>query len=152
MIGWLRNPRILALLLFLSVGANLFLGGMLLGRSSGGITPVSQTRRSIEAMLAALPEAKRHLVRREFGIAMPIVQKHFAALQKARAELAEEMVRPVLDRTALEGGFAQVLTQTNWIKTELQQALMRAMPTLTEEERRILVDTLARHQNGSALP
>jgi uncharacterized membrane protein len=140
------------MLLFLSLGANLFLGGMLLGRVSGDVMPVSQTRRSVEAMLAALPEAKREHVRREFGIAMPQVQRDFAALQKARAELAEEMVRPAPDRAALERDFAQVLTQTNSIKTELQQALMRAMPALSQEERRILVDTLARHQSGSALP
>jgi uncharacterized membrane protein len=152
MIAWLGSARVLATLLLISLGANLFLGGMILGRASGDVTQVSQTRRSIEAMLAALPDAKRELVRREIGIAMPQVQQQFSALQKARAELAEEMIKPAPDRGALERGFAAVQTHTNSIRAELQHALMRAMPALSQGERRALVDALSRHQSGSALP
>jgi uncharacterized membrane protein len=150
MIAWLGSARVLATLLLISLGANLFLGGMILGRASGDVTQVSQTRRSIEAMLAALPDAKRELVRREIGIAMPQVQQQFSALQKA--ELAEEMIKPAPDRGALERGFAAVQTHTNSIRAELQHALMRAMPALSQGERRALVDALSRHQSGSALP
>ena len=67
------------------------------GASRAGRTQGSQTRRSIQAMLAPLPDAKRELVRREIDTAMPRVREQFAALQKARAALAEEMVKPTPD-------------------------------------------------------
>jgi uncharacterized membrane protein len=152
MIAWLGSTRGLATLLVLSLGANLFLGGMVLGRATGDVTQGSQTRRSIQAMLAPLPDTKRELVRREIGAVMPQVQQQFAALQKARAELAEEMMKPTPDSDALERGFGAVQTHTMAIRAELQRAILRALPALSQEERRALVDALARHQSGSAVP
>jgi uncharacterized membrane protein len=152
MIAWLGSTRGLATLLVLSLGANLFLGGMVLGRATGDVTQGSQTRRSIQAMLAPLPDTKRELVRREIGAVMPQVQQQFAALQKARAELAEEMMKPTPDSDSLERGFAAVQTHTMAIRAELQRAILRALPALSQEERRALVDALARHQSGSAVP
>ena len=102
------------MLLVASLGANLFLGGMLAGRIAGDVTQGSQTRRSIQAMLAPLPDAKRELVRREINTAMPQVRQQLAALQKARAALAEEMVKPTPDSAALERGFAAVQTAHRW--------------------------------------
>ena len=152
MIAWLRSTRGLIMLLAASLGANLFLGGMVAGRVAGEVTQGSQTRRSIQAMLAPLPHAKRELVRREINGAMPQVREQFAALQKARAALAEEMVKPTPDNGALERGFAAVQFHTTEIGTELQRAMMRALPSLTQDERRALVQALARRQSGGALP
>ena len=70
-IAWLRSTRGLTVLLAASLGANLFLGGMVAGRITGDVTQGSPTRRSIEAMLAPLPDAKRKLVRQEIDAAMP---------------------------------------------------------------------------------
>ncbi len=152
MIAWLRSTRGLAMLLAASLGANLFLGGMVAGRITGDATRGSPTRRSIEAMLAPLPDAKRRLVRQEINGAMPRVREQLAALQKARVALAEEMVKPALDSGALERGFAAVQSHTMEIGTELQRAVMRALPSLTQEERRALVQALARRRSGGALP
>lgn len=150
--GWLRRTPFLVTLLLASLGGNLFLGGMVLGRATLEVTQGSQTRRSVHAMVAALPEGKRDLVRREIGAAIPRVEEHFAALRKARAALAEDMARPELDAGALERGFAAVQTHTNAIRAELQQAMMRALPALSQEERRALVNAMMRHQKGSILP
>jgi uncharacterized membrane protein len=151
-IAWLRSARGLATLLVVSLAANLFFGGLLAGRFTGQVPQESQTRRSIQAMLAPLPDAKRELVRREIGAAMPQVREQFAALQKARTALAEEMVKPTPDRAALERGFAAVQTHTTAIGAALQQAMVRALPALTQEERRAVVQALARRQSGGALP
>ena len=83
---------------------------------------------------------------------MPKVRRAFAALQKARAALAEQLARSSLDVAAVERGFAEVQVQTDAIRAELQRAIMRALPALTEEERRALAQVLARQQSGSALP
>ena len=152
MMAWLGSTRGLTVLLVASLGANLFLGGMVAGRITGDVTQGSQTRRSIQAMLAPLPDAKRELVRREINAAMPQVRQQFAALQKARAALAEEMVKPAPDSGALERGFAAVQFHTMAIGAELQRAMVRALPALTQEERRALVRALARRQSGGALP
>jgi uncharacterized membrane protein len=152
MIAWLCSVRGLATLLVVSLAVNLFLGGLLVGRVTGQAVQESQTRRSIQAMLAPLPEAKRQLVRKEIGTAMPRVREQFAALQNARAALAGEMVKPVLDNAALERGFAAVQAHSMAIGGELQRAIVRAMPSLTQDERRAMVEALARRQTGGALP
>ena len=148
MIAWLRSARGLATLLALSLAANLFLGGVLAGRLTGQAVQESQTRRSIQAMLAPLPEAKRELVRKEIRAAMPRVREQFAALQAARAALAEEMVKPAPNTAALERGFADVQARTLAIGSALQQALLRALPSLTQEDRRDMVQALAKRQRA----
>jgi len=152
MIDWLRSSRGLATLLAVSLAANLFLGGMLAGRITGQAGQESQTRRSIHAMLAPLPEAKRELVRKEIRAVMPRVREQFAALQTARAALAEEMVKPVPDTPALERGFADVQARTAAIGSTFQQAILRALPSLSQEDRRAMVQALARHQRPGVRP
>lgn len=152
MITWLGSTRGLILLLIVSLGANLFLGGLVAGRFLGEATQGSQTRRSIQAMLAPLPADKRELVRREINTVMPEVRQQLAALQKARATLAEELAKSGLDNGAIERGFAAVRTHTNAIRAAFQQAIVRALPALSQAERRAFVQALARSQSGSALP
>jgi uncharacterized membrane protein len=139
------------MLLAASLGANLFLGGMVAGRITGDMTQGSPTRRSIEAMLAPLPDAKRRLVRKEINAALPRVREQLAALEKARSALAEEMVKPTPDSGALERGFAAVRSHTMEIGAELQQAILRSLPALTQEERRALARGLVRRQGAGGL-
>lgn len=152
MIAWLCSARGLATLLAVSVAGNLFLGGLLAGRYTGQAGQESQTRRSLQAMLAPLPEDKRSLVRREIRAELPRVREQTAALQAARAALAEELVKPSPDAAALERGFAEVRSRSAAIQAAFQQALQRALPSLTQEERRAMVRALARRPQGSALP
>lgn len=152
MIAWLRSARGLATLLALSLATNLFLGGVLAGRFTGQAAQESPTRRSIQAMLAPLPEDKRALVRKEIRAVLPKVREQFAALQAARAALGEELVKPDPDAAALQRGFAEVQAHTSAIQAAFQQAILRAVPSLTQDERRALVAALARRQRGAALP
>jgi uncharacterized membrane protein len=151
-IAWLGSRRGLTTLLVVSLAANLFLGGIMLGRFTGQVAHESQTRRTIQTMLAPLPDAKRQLVRKEIGVAMPRVREQFAELQKARAALAAEMVRPMPDSAALERGFATVQAHTAAIGGALQQAIVRALPNLSQDERRAMVDALARRRSSGAVP
>ena len=151
MMAWLQTARGLTLVLAASLGVNLFLGGIVAGRVTGDVTQGSPTRRSIEAMLAPLPDAKRKLVRQEIDSALPRVRLHLAALQKARAELAEEMVKPVPESGALERGFAVIRHHSTEIRGELQQAIVRARPALTQEERRALVRALVQRRGAGGL-
>ena len=148
MMAWLRSARGLGTLLALSVAANLFLAGILAGRLTGTATQDSPTRRSIQAMLAPLPEDKRALERREIAVEMPRVREQFAALQSARAALALDMTKPTPDAAAIARGFAEVQARTVAIGGLLQQAVLRALPSLTQEERRAMVEALARHRRS----
>jgi hypothetical protein len=94
---------------------------------------------------------KRKLVRKAISGAMPRVRQQLAALEKGRAALAEEMVKPMPDSCALERGFAAVRLHTMEIGGALQQATMRALPALTQEERRALARALARRQGAGGL-
>ena len=152
MIGWPRGARGRGVFLLVSLALNLFLGGTLIGRVTGQAAQESQTRRSIQAMLAPLPDAKRELVRKEIAIVMPVVRQRFADLQKMRASLAEEMVKPSPDSAALERGFAEIQTQTTAIGAELQKAMVRALPLLSQEERRAMTQALLQRRSGGALP
>lgn len=152
MIAWLGSRRGLTTLLVVSLAANLFFGGVLAGRLTGQAAQESQTRRSIQAMLAPLPEARRQLVRDQLATAMPQVRAEFAALQKARAALAQEMVAPIVDSAVLETRFAAVQTHTTAIGSALQRAIIRTLPDLSQDERRAMVEALARRQSQGALP
>ena len=152
MIAWLGSRRGLTTLLVVSLAANLFFGGVLAGRLTGQAAQESQTRRSIQAMLAPLPEARRQLVREQLATAMPQVRAEFAALQKARAALAQEMVAPIVDSAALEARFAAVQAHTTAIGSALQRAIIRTLPELSQDERRAMVEALARRQSQGALP
>jgi hypothetical protein len=61
------------------------------------------------------------------------------------------MVKPAPDGSALERGFAAVRSHTMEIGTELQRAIIRALPALTQAERRALVRALVRRQGDGGL-
>ncbi len=151
MIDWLRSTRGLTALLVVSLGVNLFLASMVAGRITGEATQGTYTKRSIQAMLTPLPDAKREILRRELNTAMPQMRQQFAALQKARAALSEEMVKPTPDRSLLERDFLAVRTHTSAIRSELQGAMMRVLPALSQDERRALVQSLTQRQSGGGI-
>jgi len=153
-IDWLRSTRGLATMLVVSLGVNIFLASMVVGHITGEAAQGSYTRRSIQAMLKPLPDAKREIVRREINAAMPEMRAQFADLQKARAALSEEMVKGAPDSSALERNFLAVRTHTGAIRAELQRAMIRALPSLSQDERRALAQSLAQRpgSGGIALP
>lgn len=144
MIAWLTNPRILGVLLAVSLAVNLFLGGVIAGRLTGEATQGLRAKRNVEAILQPLPQDKRVLVRKELRAAMSQARQHFGALQAARAQVAEELVQPKLDEAQLERKFAEVRAQTTAIQTAFQQAFARAAVSLTPEERRAVIEALKR--------
>jgi len=145
-IAWLTNPKVLGVLLAVSVAANLFLGGVIAGRVTGEAAQNLQAKRNVDAMLEPLPEDKRALVRKELRAAMPQVRQHFKALQAARAAVGEELAKAELDPAQLDRRFAEVQAQTTAIQAAFQQAFKRAAASLTPEERRAVLEVLKRRE------
>jgi uncharacterized membrane protein len=152
MINWLQKNRIASALLTLSLGLNVFLLSMNVGKTISQASHDSQTRRSIQAMLEPLPPASQEIVRKEIGTVMPKVKEHFAALRNARKKLGDDMANASIGTAALELRFSEVQAHTTAIGFELQKAIARALPKLNAEDRRAIVAALAKQSNRGALP
>ncbi len=135
LLGGLR-PRTLRVLLALSLAVNLVAVAVLAGRVTGEAV---KSRRSVEAVVAVLPEAKREAVRRELLDVAPLMRQHAAAVRALRAELDTVLAQPRLDEAALELQFAKLRQQTAATQARLQQAFRRVAVDLTPEERRALL-------------
>jgi uncharacterized membrane protein len=141
-----------SIIVLISIGLNIFLIAMWVGRAGAQTSSDSQTRRSIQAMLAPLPSASRDLVRKEIAIVMPRVKERFSSLTRARSALAQEMTNPAISQVELEQRFSQVQEHTTAIGKELQQAMAKALPQLSLEDRQAIIKALTQQQNRGALP
>lgn len=140
----LANPAVLGVLLAVSIGLNLLLGGWIAGRFTSDAARAGFGGRNVEAVLEPLPPEKRALVRKELKAAMPQVRRDLKGLQAARAEVAAELSKPEPDPAQLERRFADVRTQSSAIQAAFQQAFARAAASLTPEERRALIEATKR--------
>jgi uncharacterized membrane protein len=141
-----------SMLVLFSIGLNIFLVAMWVGRASAQTSTDSQTRRSIQAMLAPLPSASRDIVRKEIAIVLPKVKEHFSSLNKAKLALSQEMSSPTISGVELERRFSKVQEHTNAIGFELQQAMAKALPQLSVEDRQAIIKALTQQQSRGALP
>jgi uncharacterized membrane protein len=144
--------RWVAIALAVSVALNLFLAGVVAGRVGGQAMQGMQAKRSLEATLAPLPEAKRDAVRRELRRVLPEVRRDFQAIQQARAAAAEELLRAQPDGAVLDRHFREVQVRTTAMQHALQQAFKRAAADLTVEERRTLIEAAKRRAPRAGLP
>jgi uncharacterized membrane protein len=148
-IGWLASPRTLGVLLAVSLAVNLFLGGVVAGRTTGEAV---QAKRNFDAILAPLPDAKRALVRKEFRAALVDVRKDHQAAQAVRAQLAAEIAKPAPDPATLDRQFAELQRRTTAMQGAMQQAFKRAAMQLTQEERQAVIDSLTRRARPQPIP
>ena len=152
MIRRLASPKVLGAALAVSLAANLFLAGMIAGRLTGEAAQGLQALRNLDALLEPLPAAKRALVRDELRAALPGVREHHQAMQAARAELAEELVKPAPDPATMDRHFAAVQARTTAMQAALQQAFKRAAMSLTQEERRAMIEGIKRRARPQTIP
>jgi uncharacterized membrane protein len=148
----LVNPKVLGALLVLSVAANLFFGSLVLGRLTGEAAYGPQAKRSIEALLEALPAERRPILRQELRTAMPEMRRNLQAAQALRAELAKELIKPEPDPAQLDRYFSELRQRTTAMQSALQQAYKRAALQLTLEERRAVIDALKRRARPQSAP
>jgi uncharacterized membrane protein len=159
--GWL------GLLLFVSVAANLFLGGLMLGRAvfapvnweaaaldagpaeapsnmgaPGGNAPeirMAASANRLAERVRALPQAER---RRFFTVLRQNrgdLPEARMALRRAVAHVGQVIAAPTLDQQALTAAFADVRTATEREQASLHAALVPALAALSAESRVSLV-------------
>ena len=120
--------------LFLSLGANLFLGGLFAGgalRGGDQFRPV----RAIAAFLHSLPEEARPVLRESFRARRPELRAKIAAVVEARGEVAGLLARDDLDRARLDAAFVELRARTTEAQALLHEIVAEAMLELPPEVR-----------------
>ena len=121
--------------LFLSLGANLFLGGLFAGGAlrSGGEQP--RQARALAAFLRSLPEEARPVLRESFRARRPELRAKIMAVAEARGEVADLLAREDLDRARLDAAFVELRARTAAVQTLLHEIVAEAMVDLPPEVR-----------------
>ncbi len=120
--------------LFLSLGANLFLGGLFAGGAlRGGDAP--RPARALAAFLGSLPEEARPLLRESFRSRRPELRAKIAAMAEARGEIAELLARDDLDRARLDAALVKLRARTTEVQALLHEIVAEAMMELPPEVR-----------------
>ena len=124
----------LLVVLFLSLGANLFLGGLFAGGAlRGGDQP--RPARALAAFLRSLPEEARPVLREGFRARRPELRAKILAVAEARGEVADLLAREDLDRVRLDAAFVELRARTSEVQVLLHEIVADAMMELPPEVR-----------------
>lgn len=132
----LRGKWAVALLLalFVSLGANLFLGGLFAG---GALFERRQpmAARALTAFVQSLPEAARPVVRDAFLARRAEVRAKFRSVAEARRAVGRLMQEETLDEARLAAAFAELRERSGEAQALMHEILAAAMLELPPEVR-----------------
>jgi len=130
---------IVFLLLFgLSLGINLFSGGLLLGRHVFQRTAGPEavvTRPAVRRFLQTVPKEARPVLRRHFRDNGVEIVGYLRAIRDARAHVAEVLAQPKLDEAALADAFARLRARTTALQAFAHGIMTEAAKELPPEVR-----------------
>jgi len=135
------NAKVLGGLLLLSLGMNLFLGGMLVSRLRSQPSHPPQTggpERMIERMAATLPESDGQTLRSIYQTHQGDIGQLVTELQASRDEVRKAMTASPYEPQALETAFSQQRQRRLAVHAAVQGVLLEATPRLSPEGRRKL--------------
>lgn len=152
------DSRHLGAALLVSLGANLFLGGLLAGdwvrgRAFGVREPVvaagdarpaeTAARGAVQRLLAAVPDPQRPEVERRLAAHRRDIQRANQQLRTARARVAEVVSADRLDRGEVERAYAEQRMRADAVQAAIQRAVIDAIGDLPPETRRAIVAAVA---------
>jgi uncharacterized membrane protein len=124
-----RSWTIVALALAASIAANLFLGGVLLGRHLFRSEPRA-VEAAVRRFLATVPEEARPLVRARMREHRDELVGELRAVAEARRHVGEVLERPELDDAALAAALARVRASTATLQERVHGILTETMKEL----------------------
>lgn len=144
----------LGALLLVSLAANVFIGGFLLGREFGDRPHPRHAHRHVErpaalhlelrALSKTLPEEAREELRASFkerkAAMAPVVEQIHATRQR----IVELLEAEDLDETALEAAFAELSGLFVELQRPVHGTLMETAKTMSAEQRRHLAEAIER--------
>jgi len=147
---WQPRRRLMAIALFVSLVANLFLGGLTLGWmlhlnlwpwQSAYVTEFgSQTGRAIEHLVHNLDGADRDMVIDTIRAHGAEFTQYTKAIREQREKVKKLLRAPEFDRQAAEDAFAQMRTLTDEMQVALGKAILEAVEKLPPEARQRMAD------------
>jgi uncharacterized membrane protein len=148
--SWQPRRRLLAIALFISLVANLFLGGLTLGwmlhlnlwpwQSSYVSEFGSQTGRAIEHLVRNLDSADRDMVVDTIRSHRDELSNYAKAMREQRDKVKALLRAPVFDRQAVEAASAEMRRLGDEMQAALGKAILEAVEKLPPEARRHMAD------------
>jgi uncharacterized membrane protein len=134
---------VLSVALLVSLGANLFLGGIVVGRGVRGQAPLlteAGMRVGVERMLRTLPDEDRRIVKQMFDEQRPQVKERFEALRAARRTVAQTLQAEPFDKVAFATAYDDVRERSVALQDSLLGIVKEAVPLLSSEGKRALAE------------
>ena len=151
-IDTLARPRVLGVLLAISVAINLVLIGSVAGRYSARMMHPPMMAGGFESGLRFLPEGQRKELRRQFQEHMPEMLQERRALARLHKELALELSRAEPDRAAIEANLRATRTQVMKTQEALQASFIETVLALPPEQRKPLIEGMLERRGGMMYP
>ena len=146
--SWRPSRRLLAIVLFISVVLNLFLGGITLGRMlHGDIWPWENpyvhefgffAGRAVQKLVRDLDSTDRDIVVDALRAHRDQLLQLSAAMHDQRAKVEVLMRAPQFDRKAMEESFAEMRKRGDDMQTALGAAILDAIEKLPPDARQRL--------------
>jgi len=143
--SWQPRRRLLTIALFISLVANLFLGGLTLGwmlhldhwpwQSSYVSEFGSQAGRAVEHLVRNLDSADRDIVVETIRAHRDELSNYAKAIREQRDKVKKLLRAPVFDQQAAEEAFAKMRSLTDDMQTALGRAILEAVEKLPPEAR-----------------
>ena len=139
-----RLLSIIGVLLLVSLGLNLFLGGLLLGRDAGGSLPLRPglagggMRAALEQLLTELPPDDRAVMRGGFEAHRTDIVDHVQGLRQARQQVARLLKAATFDAAATAAAMQVVRERTNALQEAMQSVVLQTAPQLSPAGRATL--------------
>jgi len=143
--SWQPRRRLLTIALFISLVANLFLGGLTLGwmlhldhwpwQSSYVSEFGSQAGRAVEHLVRNLDSADRDMVVETIRAHRDELSNYAKAIREQRDKVKKLLRAPVFDQQAAEEAFAKMRSLTDDMQTALGRAILEAVEKLPPEAR-----------------
>lgn len=141
-----RWMTLLGTALLVSLGLNLFLGGIVAGRgvgARGGIdfqmTPAN-LKQGIERVMRVLPPADAEVMRGLFEAQRPEIRQRFEALQQARKAVGAALKAEPFDATVFNAAYATMQARTQEVQAAIHGVIKAAVPRLSPEARRAIAE------------
>ena len=139
-----RLLSLLGLVLVVSLGINLFLGGLMLGRDFGGGLPVRPglagggMRAALEQLLKELPPDDRDIMRDAFEGHRADIVDRVQALRQARQQVARLLKAASFDTAAATAAMQTVRERTSALQQAMQAVVLQTAPLLSQAGRQTL--------------
>jgi uncharacterized membrane protein len=148
--SWQPRRRLLTIALFVSLVANLFLGGLTLGwmlhidhwpwQSSYVSEFGSQAGRAVEHLVRNLDSADRDMVVDTIRAHGDELSQYAKAMREQREAMKKLLRAPDFDRKAAEDAFAKMRRLTDDMQAALGKAILEAVEKLSPQARQRMAD------------